>query len=366
MTTPIGEAKLSQIPCDIYTPNTRSRGFLSTFHQRFSDALNAADQDFLLLRNTHTVSLGDDALEANAASALVRKDSVVLAIPHDSQDTFEVAPERQRLYVHKRSTASIVEAAPFVIRGTLHMPAANDLLQHAHDPFRLYIPITDAEVTHNTVSSLRFHAPFLLLNRRYVEVMVETEQLDRIDELEADEPPLAPMEVDAAHAAAVLLGTPIFAKIPTKALEVACAQMAVNGSLTRFGAKADTELFRQGDVGKAIYAIEAGELAVARKHAVTGQIEDLGAIEAGQIAGEMVLVGDGRRTTTARAKGDVTLLAVDIAAVKALMHEFPSAASSLLRIMLDREGGIDISRRSLPHEARAVKGTPVRGLLARR
>ena len=70
-----------------------------------------------------------------------------------------------------------------------------------------------------------------------------------------------------------------------------------------------------------------------------------------------LLVGDGRRTTTVRAAEDSVLLAMDISATKHLMNEYPSAASSLLRLMLDREGGLDISRRSLPPLAeRAARG----------
>ena len=56
------------------------------------------------------------------------------------------------------------------------------------------------------------------------------------------------------------------------------------------------------------------------------------------------------------------VLAVDAASMRALMHQFPSAASALLRLMLDREGGLDISRRSLPTEGqpRIALRTPFR------
>lgn len=342
--------KVNRIQCEIYTISTRTTGSLNTIHPRFSDALNSADQDFLLLKNTQTASFAtsEDGLSAASASALVRKNSVVLAIPREGHTSREIPPHRQQVYVHKRPVESIIEASPFIIRGTLHMPATVELLQHAHDPFRLYIPVTDAKVNHNSLASISFQTPFLLLNRQFVEVMVETGQLGRQDTETSDEPPIVPLEVDAMRAALLLGVTPIFDKIPSDAMEVACAQMAVNGGLSRIQARAGAELFKQGDVGKAIYVVERGKLNVERTIAGTRQAEKVGELADGELAGEMALVGDGRRTTTVRAAEDSVLLAMDISATKHLMNEYPSAASSLLRLMLDREGGLDISRRSLP------------------
>ena len=141
--------KVAQIPCDVYTQSTRTSGTLNSLHSRFSDAINSADTDFLLLRNVDTCNLGTlEALKASAATALVRKDSVLMAVPRELPNGRELGPQQQAMYVHKRPVESLIEAHPFVIRGVLHLPPAVELLQHAHEPLRAYMPVTEAKVTH--------------------------------------------------------------------------------------------------------------------------------------------------------------------------------------------------------------------------
>lgn len=345
--------KLAQIPCDLYTQSTKTTGKLSTLHQRFSDALNAVELDFLLVRDITTCTLmAQDGVNASAGSALVRRQNVVLAVPRDGNLQQEL---KGPFFQSKRRVETIIEASPFVIRGVLHQTPSVGLLQTVHEQSRQYVPITDARVTHSGNPSLTFAAPFLMLNREYVEVMVETAMMSE-GTLRAtpafDQP--TPIDAEAASITELLSRTPIFEKVPADALAETCVQMLANGGLTRVAVPAGTELFRQGDIDKTICVVEAGELGVERTTPLNRIPRQIATLIAGDVAGEMALMGDGRRTSTVRALTDAVVLTVDAAAARHLMHQFPSAASSLMRLMLDREGGLDASRKSMPSEGQRL------------
>jgi len=345
--------KLAHIPCDLYTQSTKTSGKLSTLHQRFSDALNAAELDFLLVRDITTCTLAaSDGMNASADSALVRRENVVLAVPHDDNLRQEL---RAPFFQAKRRVETIIEASPFVIRGVLHQSPSVGLLQTVHEQSRQYIPVTDVRVSHASNPSLGFTAQFLMLNRQYVEVMVEVASMHdgALRAAPAFDQP-TPVEAEAAAITELLARTPIFGKVPAEALAETCVQMLANGGLTRIAVPAGTELFRQGDIDKTICVVEQGELAVDRTTPLNRIPRQLATLVAGDVAGEMALMGDGRRTSTVRAVEDSIVLTVDAAAARHLMNQFPSTASSLMQLMLSREGGLDASRKSIPSEGQRL------------
>jgi hypothetical protein len=67
-------------------------------------------------------------------------------------------------------------------------------------------------------------------------------------------------------------------------------------------------IYREGDLGDAVFVVKAGEVEVSRT--VSGQMVRLAVLRHGAIFGEMGVLRDRPRSTTVRAIGPVTLLAI--------------------------------------------------------
>lgn len=352
MATGLGATRFVQIGCDVYTQTTRTSGALSTLHNRFSDALNAVDQDFLLLRNVSTAQFGATRNVA-AAHAMVRRESVLLAVPKDAMVDRELAPAQQALYVDKRRVQVLIDAYPFQIEGAMHLPPEVELLQYAHEPFRPYVPITGATVTHISNPSLSFQAGFVMVNRKFIDVLVDMAVLDKTELLDPEETPISKaLEVKGLAAAELLAASSIFEKVNRAELEHTCGDLIAKGMLTRLQVPAGVEIIRQGDMGKALYFIEDGSFEVLRISGAPGEApQRLATLSFGEYAGEMAMMGDGRRNATVKAVEDSTVLVVDAEAMKRLMTQFPSATSALLKLMVEREGGRTIAPKRLNAES---------------
>lgn len=98
-------------------------------------------------------------------------------------------------------------------------------------------------------------------------------------------------------------------------------------------------MFHQGDWGDSIYLVEEGS--------VVSTVLDRdcersnGQVDQGGVVGEMAALGRGVRPVTVRTTRCSTRLAVEADAVKSLLEAFPAAASRLLQLIIERNGGID-------------------------
>jgi CRP-like cAMP-binding protein len=89
-------------------------------------------------------------------------------------------------------------------------------------------------------------------------------------------------------------------------------------------------LFREGESGDAMFAVVEGEVELTRGTRV------IDAIGPGGIAGEMALVDTGPRSATATVKVGGRIVRVDQRHFVFLVHEHPTFALTVMKIMAER------------------------------
>jgi CRP/FNR family cyclic AMP-dependent transcriptional regulator len=104
-----------------------------------------------------------------------------------------------------------------------------------------------------------------------------------------------------------------------------------NGSLGQWYSKGHV-VFRQGDVGDRIFAVQEGELEVVRERKGGGEIR-VNVLHAGDIFGEMAIFQKEVRSATVRTLTEARLLTVDKKTFMSRVHEDPSLAFNIVRRM---------------------------------
>ncbi len=99
-------------------------------------------------------------------------------------------------------------------------------------------------------------------------------------------------------------------------------------------------IVRQGDVGEHLYVVQEGELEVINERKGGGEIR-VGVLKAGDIFGEMAIIQKEVRSTTVRALTEVRLLTVDKKTFLSRVHEDPSLAFNVVRMMAQRIRALD-------------------------
>ena len=324
----------------LYTCHTRITGYLHSSHSRPTDMLNTLDQDFVVVHEAIAQALQATTAEGmQAASMLVRKDNIMIAIPRDRRIGAEQAPARQGLKVERIPVKATVEAWPFSIEGDLHLAPGVAVLQHVRDPHHAFMAVTDARVSYHPSPLLGFQAPFVVVNRRNVQLVVEASEIGQQTQLDPDvvEPETANTEISGIRAAELLAATEVFKQVPLTELQRISTQLCESGRACRILYKAGSEVFHQGDAGDTLYVIESGHLEVTLRDTHRGGEKRLAYLGPGDFFGEMAVLGERRRTATVRAVTDVSLLALQEQAMTTLLQEFPSATSTMLGIMVERQ-----------------------------
>jgi len=89
-------------------------------------------------------------------------------------------------------------------------------------------------------------------------------------------------------------------------------------------------LFLQGEPGDELYIVIEGGIEVVLASSV------IAVLGPGQVLGEMAVLGGGRRTASARAKGAARLLFLKAKAIRLLVHQAPDLAFGFFRVLIDR------------------------------
>lgn len=107
-----------------------------------------------------------------------------------------------------------------------------------------------------------------------------------------------------------------------------------DGSLGQWYSKGQV-IIRQGEAGDSIYAVQEGELEVLRERKGGGEIL-VAVLRAGDIFGEMAILQKDVRSATVRTLTEARLLTLDKKTFMRRVHEDPSLAFNMVRMMAKR------------------------------
>jgi CRP-like cAMP-binding protein len=102
--------------------------------------------------------------------------------------------------------------------------------------------------------------------------------------------------------------------------------------LLAFGAEAMTlpagrKLYREDDDADSAYIVVRGKIRLFREN--EGEPVDVGMAEAGSTLGEMALIADARRLTSAEAAVDTEVLRINRSMFRRILEEYPETAEAL-------------------------------------
>jgi CRP-like cAMP-binding protein len=158
----------------------------------------------------------------------------------------------------------------------------------------------------------------------YEAVIEESTELE-LDDIE--EIPLPSPRVMGIAAQRALAATPLFAGLPSDALEM----LVENLSLVPL--EAGAELFREGDPGDALYVIVEGEVSVQAEGPPRVEMARLGA---GSFIGEVALMTDQPRSATVSAVQTSELLRIDRGTLARVLASHGDVLRAILRFVRDR------------------------------
>ncbi len=155
-------------------------------------------------------------------------------------------------------------------------------------------------------------------------------EVDDLTELELDdieEIPLPAPRVMGLGAQRALAATPLFAGLPSDALEALVENLAL------VTLEANEELFREGDQGDALYVIGEGEVSVQAEGPPRVEMARLGP---GSFIGEVALMTDQPRSATVIAAQPSELLRIDRHTLSRVLGSHGDVLRAVLRFVRDR------------------------------
>ena len=351
--------------------------------QRFSDAFNMLDSEFIELMDADIQPLADSGVaEAAKGYAIVRRRDALVVVPQD--ESISGMP-RLGVVLPRIVVPIALSVTPYRITGKAHLPPGVDLPELIHDYRTRFIAITDATVTLQVNPAKNFEAPFLLVNREMIDTAGIPQQYEDPAKSAAPEaPPAAPKvndwvtqewtgkgvstdppaqppefernqtakrpqpapirgdSISDEDVAQALAGFPIFENVRLDRLKLALQAISTQGLLypnkriRTLQLAAGDELFATGSMAEGIYFVASGMFrAVAiRSDAQVGP--NLGYLGPGDVIGEMAVLGDGYHTATVLAESEAAVIIIPIEALNILMNRIPSITRRLLGIMYRR------------------------------
>jgi CRP-like cAMP-binding protein len=199
------------------------------------------------------------------------------------------------------------------------------------------IPIDEEDFEQTTTNVDRAANPLRELAPVGEEIDAEISESTELDLSDLDEPPLPRPRVIGAAAARALAATPLFARMPSDALQALVANLQLV-SLDR-----GELLFREGDRSDALYVIVEGELAVLSEGPPRVEISRLAP---GAFIGEVALMTDQPRSATVLAVTAAELLRIDRHTLSRVLANHGDVLRAVLRFV--RDSLVDRWMRSSP------------------
>ncbi len=350
----LAPAAMNLLECVIYTNNTRVRGKFQTPHARVSDAMNLPDAEFLTLQQVGVRSLfSDETDEMGAASVLLRRNNAVI-VSLAEEDSDAGRPDSVAAHVERNVKETVLEAGPYTVKGMVHLPPGGDLVQYVSEASLPFMAVTDAHIIFRPDPGSSFDASFILVNRSWIEAMIEgatdhapqwrtaRERVDTPGKKASDD-----VSAQAREAGEVLLATQVFNTAEVTALEKALTGLSASGGVSRKYFYSGSEVFREGDFADALYVVASGTLEVVARDRVKGGVRRIAELKAGDVFGEVALLGEGRRTASVIGTSSGSIYEIKETALKSLVAIIPAATTTLLRVMVQRRGPRGSSIRTL-------------------
>ncbi|MEO8707063.1 MAG: cyclic nucleotide-binding domain-containing protein, partial [Kofleriaceae bacterium] len=158
-------------------------------------------------------------------------------------------------------------------------------------------------------------------------VDAEVEELAELDLADIEEIPLPEPRAIGIAAARALAATPLFAGLPSEALE------ALVENLTLVSLEPGETLFREGEHGDALYVVVEGELLVQSEGPPRVAMNKLGP---GSFIGEVALLTDQARSATVTAQQTSELLRIDRVTLAHVLGSHGDLLRAVLRFVRDR------------------------------
>ncbi len=333
----------------VYTRELRLSGFMRSPYHRLSDTLNQHVEQAVELHDVTTQPLRTDRTTlGHLDSAVVSVDEIVLAMPRYTVG-IERSPEQQALVRRLERVEGLVDADPFLVRGTLHVNPGTSLEQHIRDVGRLFLPMTHATGLFNRLPRpISFRAPVLLVNRQHIRTAWRIAEADPriLDRFEQAQNYLAVEgQGDVVPQAARILGRTVILKgVPLEDLLEVCREISTYGYLSLRLYYAGTEVFREGDAGDSVYVVDTGRLQAVVGSRRTGGERHVAYFGPGDFFGELAALDEPRRPVTVRAVEESHLLVIQTEGFKTLIQRFPSAVTTLLALVVQRERAVEAAR----------------------
>jgi CRP-like cAMP-binding protein len=192
------------------------------------------------------------------------------------------------------------------------------------DPGVHVIPIDEEDFEQHTTNVSAIPVAIRPSNEALDAELSESTELDLSD---LEEIPLAQPRVIGAAAARALAATPLFAGMPSDALQALVANLQLV-SLDR-----GELLFREGDPSDALYVIVEGEVAVQTEGPPRADMSRLGA---GAFIGEVALMTDQPRSATVVCTQPAELLRIDRHTLSRVLANHGDVLRAVLRFVRDR------------------------------
>jgi CRP-like cAMP-binding protein len=195
------------------------------------------------------------------------------------------------------------------------------------DPGIHVIPIDEFEFEQDTTHNLERSSLPPLEMAPEGEIIPEVSESTELDLSDLEEIPLAQPRVIGAAAARALAATPLFAGMPSDALQ------ALVENLQLVSLESGEPLFHQGDPGDALYVIVEGEVSVQGEGPPRVEMSRLGP---GSFLGEVALMTDQPRSATVVCVQDAELLRIDRHTLSRVLANHGDLLRAVLRFVRDR------------------------------
>ena len=96
----------------------------------------------------------------------------ILIDGREPTDGMEI-PGLGKVQVDRERRNIVLEAGPYTVAGTAHVPAGTDVVQYVTEAALAFVAITNATITYRPNPKLSFDAEFIMVNRRLIQSVTE-------------------------------------------------------------------------------------------------------------------------------------------------------------------------------------------------